>query len=91
MHALSPDIAQRLEEPLHWVQSGVPAVEFDDAVLTPWQIVLVGWVGAITLRGDQPASLPEATADLRFNALLVKMLEYSSVATAWRDHERAAS
>lgn len=88
---LKPEFPLDVAEPVSWVSEGVPMVEFNQTVLTPWQIILIGWLSAIKTRGDDPQTLPEAVGDVRFNALLVKMLEHSSVAAAWREYERVAA
>lgn len=89
--AMSPEVAPSFEEHVHWVGEGVPMVEYDGTLLDPWQVVLAGWVSALRSHGDAPASLPAAVGEAPFNALIVKMLEHSSVTSAWRDYERTAA
>lgn len=90
-HALDPDLASRTNEAVSWFQDGVPVVEWGEVILSPWEVVLFGWVAALRVNGDSPASLPRAAGDEGFNSLLVKALELSSVVTSWRDHERSGS
>jgi hypothetical protein len=85
------DLEPALEEAVSWLQQGVPAVEYSGTVLSPWQIVLLGWVAAFRESGDTPESLPKGAGDHRFNAVLVKALEMSSIVTSWRLYERADS
>lgn len=88
--ALDPDCTTRANEAVSWFQDGVPVVEWDGAILSPWEVVLFGWVASLRFHGDGPGSLPAGAGDSGFNALLVKALELSSIVTSWRDHERAS-
>lgn len=79
----------RLDEASHWLAQGVPMVDPGGQALSPWEVVLAGWFGAIKVHGDLPESVAIAAHDEGFNALLVKGIEYSQIVSSWRRHDRA--
>jgi hypothetical protein len=79
------------------LQQGIPAVDELGTALSPWQIVLAGWVGKLEETPDPTADafgddvgsvLIEAVGDDGFNALLVKSIELASIVDMWRRYER---
>jgi hypothetical protein len=82
---LSPsEVVPLLAESVSGFQVGIPWVEIGAKVLSAWQVILSGWFAAIAERGDNELCLGAASNDDRFNALLVKALEMSSIVQAWR-------
>lgn len=81
------------------LQAGIPAVDNDaGANLTPWQILLAGWVARIRTASDAESdpldsgsAIVRAISDDGYNALLVKSIELASVVEMWSRYERPGS
>lgn len=81
---LDPQEGARIDEAATWLAQGVPLIDIDGAVLSPWQVVLAGWTASISVRGDESSTVAVAAGDQDYNAVIVKAIEYSQIVSEWR-------
>ena len=74
----------RIDQAAAWLAQGVPLVDVDGSVLSPWQVVLAAWIAGISVRGDESPTVALAAGDRDYNAVIVKAIEYSQIVSAWR-------
>ena len=81
---LDPHEGTRIDQAATWLAQGVPLVDIEGTVLSPWQVVLAGWMASISVRGDQSSTVALAAGDQDYNAVIVKAIEYSQIVSEWR-------
>ncbi len=74
----------RIDQAAAWLAQGVPLVDVDGSVLSPWQVVLAAWIAGISVRGDESPTVALAAGDRDYNAVIVKAIEYSQIVSEWR-------
>jgi len=63
----------------------VPPVAADDQLLTPWQVILYGWLSEIARLGSDPQALVMAVSNRDLNAFLTKTIELAGIARLWSE------
>lgn len=82
---LSSDALSDIDSASSWLAQGVPLIDAGDGPLTPWQVVLAGWLGALEVHGDEPRTIALAAGDRDYNSVIVKALEYSQIVSEWSE------
>ena len=67
------------------LHAGIPPAEIGGEPTEAWEDVLAGWLHRLREDGDRPATLVKATADVEFNASILKAIEMSRILRFWRD------
>lgn len=81
---LTPGEGTRIDQAATWLAQGVPLIDIDGTVLSPWQVVLAGWIASISVQGDASSTIALAAGDQDYNAVIVKAIEYSQIVSEWR-------
>jgi len=62
---------------------GIPPAEVAGKAVSPWLIVLAGWMSELQDLHDEPTRLSHVMADDHVNRFLLKSVELSAVASLW--------
>lgn len=81
---LSAESLNDVDHASGWIAQGVPLIDSGRGPLSPWQVVLAGWLGAIQVHGDDPRTIAQSAGDRDYNSVIVKALEYSQIVSEWR-------
>lgn len=86
---MAPTDPTHFDEAIQAFADGIPAVQYDK-VLSTWEVMLAGWL-AVFVDDVSPETAQAAIYRRDFNAMLVKALELSGIASKWELYASAGS